>query len=316
VQAYVLKRSLSVIPALLGISVLVFLLLRLIPGDVVDQMLGAQNTITEGQRQSLRHFFGLDQPLPLQFWEWIRRVAVGDLGTSFRTATPVTELILSRLPVTLELTLLSMLIGSVIGISTGIVAAVWRNTPLDDGARIVSLFGLSIPEFWQGTMLLLMTSLWLHWIPPVDYVAPWEDPLRNLLTMLLPAVSLGTVLAANVTRMTRSAMLDVLSRDYIRTARSKGLVERLVILRHALKNALIPVVTVSGLQIGYLLGGAVIVEQVFTLPGIGRLLLDSIYGRDYPVVQGTVLVVACAFVLVNLIVDVLYALLDPRISYA
>lgn len=315
-QAYVLKRTLSVVPSLLGICVLVFLLLRLIPGDVVDQMLGAQNTITEGQRQSLRHFFGLDQPLPLQFWDWIRHIAVGDLGASFRTATPVRELILSRMPVTLELTLFSMLIGSAIGLSTGVVAAVWRNSPLDDGARVVSLFGLSIPEFWQGTMLLLITSLWLHWIPPVDYVAPWENPLRNLLTMLLPAVSLGTVLAANVTRMTRSAMLDVLSRDYVRTARAKGLVERTVMLRHALKNALIPVITVSGLQVGYLLGGAVIVEQVFTLPGIGRLLLDSIYGRDYPVVQGTVLVVAVAFVLVNLIVDLLYAVLDPRISYA
>jgi peptide/nickel transport system permease protein len=316
VQTYILKRTLSIVPALLGICVLVFLLLRLIPGDVVDQMLGAQNTITEGQRQSLRHFFGLDQSLPLQFWDWIRRVAVGDLGSSFRTATPVSELILSRLPVTLELTVCSMLIGSAIGLSTGVVAAVWRNTVLDDGARIVSLFGLSIPEFWQGTMLLLITSLWLHWIPPVDYVAPWENPLRNLLTMLLPAVSLGTVLAANVTRMTRSAMLDVLSRDYVRTARAKGLVERTVVLRHALKNALIPVITVSGLQVGYLLGGAVIVEQVFTLPGIGRLLLDSIYGRDYPVVQGTVLVVAFAFVVVNLLVDLVYALLDPRISYA
>jgi peptide/nickel transport system permease protein len=316
VQTYVLKRTLSIVPSLLGICVLVFLLLRLIPGDVVDQMLGAQNTITEGQRLSLRHFFGLDQPLPVQFWEWIRRVAVGDLGSSFRTATPVSQLILSRLPVTAELTLFSMLIGSAIGLSTGVVAAVWRNTPLDDGARFLSLFGLSIPEFWQGTMLLLMTSLWLHWIPPVDYVAPWENPVRNFLTMLLPAISLGTVLAANVTRMTRSAMLDVLSRDYVRTARAKGLVERTVVLRHALKNALIPVITVSGLQVGYLLGGAVIVEQVFTLPGIGRLLLDSIYGRDYPVVQGTVLVVAFAFVLVNLIVDLLYSVLDPRISYA
>jgi peptide/nickel transport system permease protein len=307
VQAYILKRTLSVIPALLGVTVLVFLLLRLIPGDVVDQMLGAQNTITEGQRQSLRHFFGLDQPLPVQFWEWIRRVAIGDLGASFRTATPVSQL---------ELTALSMMIGSAIGISTGIVAAVWRNTPLDDGARIVSLFGLSIPEFWQGTMLLLMTSLWLHWIPPVEYVYPWEDPLRNLSIMILPALSLGTVLAANVTRMTRSALLDVLSRDYVRTARSKGLMERAVILRHALKNALIPVITVSGLQIGYLLGGAVIIEQVFTLPGIGRLLLDSIYGRDYPVVQGAVLVIAFGFIMVNLFIDLLYAVVDPRISYA
>jgi peptide/nickel transport system permease protein len=252
----------------------------------------------------------------VQFWEWIRRLAVGDLGASFRTATPVSQLLLSRLPVTLELTALSVLIGSAIGISTGIVAAVWRNTPIDDGARVVSLFGLSIPEFWQGTMLLLMTSLWLHWIPPVDYVAPWEDPLRNLTIMILPALSLGTVLAANVTRMTRSALLDVLSRDYIRTARSKGLMGRAVVMRHGLKNAFIPVITVSGLQTGYLQGGAVIVEQVFTLPGVGRLLLDSIYGRDCPVVQGAALVIAFGFVLVNLFVDLLYAVLDPRISYA
>jgi peptide/nickel transport system permease protein len=316
VQAYVLKRTLSVIPAMLGISALVFLMLRLIPGDVVDQMLGAQNTITEGQRQSLRHFFGLDQPLPVQFWEWIRRVAVGDLGASFRTATPVSQLLLSRVPVTLELTVLSIAVGSFIGISTGVVAAVWRNTVVDDGARFISLFGLSIPEFWQGTMLLLLTSLWLHWIPPVDYVAPWEDPVKNLTIMILPALSLGTVLAANVTRMTRSALLDVLSRDYVRTARAKGLMERAVVVRHGLRNALIPVITVSGLQIGYLLGGAVIIEQVFTLPGVGRLLLDSIYGRDYPVVQGAVLVIAFGFVLVNLVVDLMYAVLDPRISYA
>jgi len=316
VHAYVLKRTLSVIPALLGIAVLVFLLLRLIPGDVVDQMLGAQNTITEGQRLSLRHFFGLDQPLPLQFWEWIRHVAVGDLGASFRTATPVTQLILSRLPVTLELTLLSMLIGSALGISTGIVAAVWRNTRVDGAARIVSLFGLSIPEFWQGTMLLLLTSLWLHWIPPVDYVAPWENPPRNLLIMVLPALSLGTVLAANVTRMTRSALLDVLSRDYVRTARSKGLTERVVVLRHALKNALIPVITVVGLQMGNLLGSAIITETIFSWPGVGRLAVQAIPSHDYPVVQGVVLVSALSFMFSTLLVDVLYAWIDPRISYA
>jgi peptide/nickel transport system permease protein len=316
VQAYVVRRTLSVVPAVFGVTVLVFLLLRLIPGDVVDQMLGAQGNITEAQREALRHFFGLDQPIYVQFWDWVSRLAVGDMGESFRTATPVSELILSRLPVTLELTIFAMLIGTAIGLTTGIAAAVYRNSAVDDGARVVSLFGLSIPEFWQGTMLLLLTSLWLHWIPPVDYVAPWQDPVKNVLMFLLPALSLGTVLAANVTRMTRSAMLDVLRRDYVRTARAKGLQDRLVVLRHGLKNALIPVITVSGLQIGYLLGGAVIIEQVFTLPGLGRLLLDSIYGRDYPVVQGTVLVIAIAFVLVNLAVDLCYAFLDPRIKYA
>ncbi len=311
-----MRRTLSVVPAVFGVTVLVFLLLRLIPGDVVDQMLGAQGNITEAQREALRHFFGLDQPIYIQFWDWVSRLAVGDMGESFRTATPVSELILSRLPVTLELTIFAMLIGTAIGLTTGIAAAVYRNSAIDDGARVVSLFGLSIPEFWQGTMLLLLTSLWLHWIPPVDYVAPWQDPVKNVLMFLLPALSLGTVLAANVTRMTRSAMLDVLRRDYVRTARAKGLQDRLVVLRHGLKNALIPVITVSGLQIGYLLGGAVIIEQVFTLPGLGRLLLDSIYGRDYPVVQGTVLVIAIAFVLVNLMVDLCYAFLDPRIKYA
>jgi peptide/nickel transport system permease protein len=304
------------VPAVFGVTVLVFLLLRLIPGDVVDQMLGAQGNITEAQRQALRHFFGLDQPVYVQFWDWVSRLAVGDMGDSFRTATPVSELILTRLPVTLELTIFAMLIGTAIGLTTGIAAAVYRNSPIDDGARVVSLFGLSIPEFWQGTMLLLLTSLWLHWIPPVDYVPIWQDPVKNILMFLLPALSLGTVLAANVTRMTRSAMLDVLRRDYVRTARAKGLHDRMVVLRHGLKNALIPVITVSGLQIGYLLGGAVIIEQVFTLPGLGRLLLDSIYGRDYPVVQGTVLVIAIAFVLVNLVVDLLYGFLDPRIKYA
>ena len=314
-QTYLVKRALSIPPALIGVSILVFLLLRLIPGDVVDQMLGAQNTITEAQRQSLRQFFGLDQPLYVQYGAWARRVLGGDLGASFRTSTPVLELILSRLPVTTELTALSMLVGLAIGVPTGVAAAAWRNTWIDNAARLVSLLGLSIPEFWQGTMLLLLTSLVLHWIPPVDFVPPWQDPLQNLLAMLLPALSLGTVLASNVTRMTRSAMLDVLGRDYVRTARAKGLARRVVILRHALKNALIPVVTVSGLQVGYLLGGAIIVEEVFTPPGLGRLLLWGIYGRDYPVVQGTVLCVAVAFVLVNFVVDLLYAVLDPRIRY-
>jgi peptide/nickel transport system permease protein len=314
VQRYLVRRLLSIPPALVGVSILVFLLLRLIPGDVVDQMLGAQNTITEAQRQSLRAFFGLDRPLYVQYWDWARRVLVGDLGASFRTSTPVLELILSRLPVTAELTLLSMLAGLAIGIPTGVIAAVYRATRVDAAARVVSLLGLSIPEFWQGTMLLLLTSLAFRWVPPA-YVPPWQDPLSNLLTMLLPALSLGTVLASNVTRMTRSAMLDVLNRDYVRTARAKGLAERSVVLRHAFRNALIPVVTVSGLQVGYLLGGALIVEEVFTLPGIGRLLLWGIYGRDYPVVQGTVLFVAVAFIFVNVVVDLLYAALDPRIKY-
>jgi len=243
------------------------------------------------------------------------QLAHGDLGTSWRTGKPVLSLILERLPVTLELTCLAVGFSLLLGIAAGIVSATRRDGPLDNVTRIGTLLGLSVPVFWQGTMLILFFSLYLRWMPPVVWVDFWTDPLRNLTIMVLPALCLGTASAANIARTTRACMLDVLNSEYIRTAAAKGLASRVVVLKHALRNALIPVVTVVGLQIGILLGGTVVVEEVFTLPGIGRLVLWSIYQRDYPLTQSTILFVAILFMAINLAVDVLYGYLDPRIHY-
>jgi len=263
----------------------------------------------------LKRFFGLDQPWWLQYARWIGELVHGNLGTSWRTGKPVIALILERLPVTLELTMLAVGFAMVLGIPAGIVSATRRDQTVDNVTRVGTLLGLSIPVFWQGTMLILFFSVYLRWMPPVVWVDFFTDPKRNLTIMVLPALCLGTASAANIARTTRSCMLDVLRSEYIRTAAAKGLTGRLVILKHALKNALIPIVTVAGLQIGILLGGTVVVEEVFTLPGIGRLVLWSIYQRDYPLTQSTILFIAVMFMAINLAVDVLYSYLDPRIRY-
>ncbi|HUK63296.1 MAG TPA: ABC transporter permease, partial [Dongiaceae bacterium] len=241
--------------------------------------------------------------------------AHGDLGTSWRTGKPVIALILERLPVTIELTGLAVGFALVLGIAAGIVSAVRRDQAVDNVARVGTLLGLSVPVFWQGTMLILFFSIYLRWMPPLMWVDFFTDPRRNLTIMLLPALCLGTASAANIARTTRACMLDVLRSEFIRTAAAKGLTGRLVLLKHALTNALIPIVTVAGLQIGILLGGTVVVEEVFTLPGIGRLVLWSIYQRDYPLTQSTILFIAVMFMTINLVVDVLYGYLDPRIRY-
>src|SRR5206468_7839093 len=242
---------------------------------------------------------------------WVAELARGDLGTSWRTGKPVTQLILERLPVTLELTGLAVGFALVLGIAAGIVSAIRRDEAIDNVTRVGTLLGLSVPVFWQGTMLILFFSLYLRWMPPVVWVDFFADPRRNLTIMLLPAICLGTASAANIARTTRACMLDVLRSDYVRTALAKGLIDRVIVLKHALKNALIPIVTVAGLQVGYLLGGSVVVEEVFTLPGVGRLVLWSIYQRDYPVTQSTILFVAVLFMTVNLLVDLLYGYLEP-----
>jgi len=300
---------------LLGLTVLVFLMLRLIPGTVVEQMIGADAIASPAMVAELKRFFGLDQPWYLQYGRWLGRLVQGDFGTSWRTGKPVVALILERLPVTLELTLFSVAFALVLGIAAGIVSAVRRDRAVDNVTRVGTLLGLSVPVFWQGTMLILFFSLYLRWMPPVMWVDFWTDPRRNLVIMLLPALCLGTASAANIARTTRSCMLDVLGSEYIRTAAAKGLAGHLVVLKHALRNALIPVVTVAGLQIGILLGGTVVVEEVFTLPGIGRLVLWSIYQRDYPLTQSTILFIALLFMTINLAVDLLYGYLDPRIRY-
>jgi peptide/nickel transport system permease protein len=314
-RRYVLVRTLSILPTLLGVSVAVFLMIRLIPGTVVEQLIGTEGTYSEETMRALRAFFGLDQPVHVQYIRWLAQVLQGDLGTSWRTGLPVVQMIWTRLQVTLELTLGAMLVALAVGIPLGIVSARRENTRLDHAVRVLSLFSLSIPVFWQATMLILATSLWLDWAPSVDFVSPWKSLRANLAIMALPSLALGTAVAAVFMRMTRSTLLEVMRQDFIRTARAKGLREQGVVWSHALKNSLIPLITVAGVQVGYLLGGVVVTEEVFTLPGVGRLILWGVFQRDYPVVQGTVLFVSLLFMLSNLVVDLVYAYVDPRIRY-
>jgi peptide/nickel transport system permease protein len=295
--------------------VLVFLMLRLIPGTVVEQMIGADAIVSPEMVEQLKRFFGLDEPWYVQYARWLGGLTQGDLGTSWRTGKPVIRLILERLPVTIELTLLAVSGALALGIAAGIVSAIRRDRAVDNTVRVGALLGLSVPVFWQGTMLILFFSIHLRWMPPVVWVDLFTDPRGNLTIMLLPALCLGTASAANIARTTRACMLDVLRSEYVRTASAKGLAGRAVVLKHALKNALIPIVTVAGLQMGILLGGTVVVEEVFTLPGVGRLVLWSIYQRDYPLTQSTILFVAIMFMAINLAVDVVYGFLDPRIRY-
>jgi peptide/nickel transport system permease protein len=316
VGRYVVVRLYSMAVTLVGLSVLVFLMLRLVPGTVVEQLIGADAIASPAMVAELKRFFGLDQPWWQQYGRWVAALAHGDLGTSWRTGKPVVALILERLPVTIELTSLAVGFAMLLGIPAGILSATRRDQTIDNVTRVGTLLGLSVPVFWQGTMLILFFSIYLRWMPPVMWVDFFADPGRNLTIMALPALCLGTASAANIARTTRACMLDVLRSEYIRTAAAKGLADRLVVLKHALKNALIPIVTVAGLQIGILLGGTVVVEEVFTLPGIGRLVLWSIYQRDYPLTQSTILFVAVMFMAINLAVDVLYGYLDPRIRYS
>jgi peptide/nickel transport system permease protein len=316
VGRYVVVRLYSMAVTLAGLSLLVFLMLRLVPGTVVEQMIGADAVASPAMVAELKRFFGLDQPWWQQYGRWVAALARGDLGTSWRTGKPVVALILERLPVTIELTSLAVGFAMLLGIPAGILSATRRDQAIDNVTRVGTLLGLSVPVFWQGTMLILFFSIYLRWMPPVMWVDFFADPGRNLTIMALPALCLGTASAANIARTTRACMLDVLRSEYIRTAAAKGLADRLVVLKHALKNALIPIVTVAGLQIGILLGGTVVVEEVFTLPGIGRLVLWSIYQRDYPLTQSTILFVAVMFMAINLAVDVLYGYLDPRIRYS
>ena len=313
---YLAVRLYSMGLTLAGLTVLVFLMLRLVPGTVVEQMIGADAVVSQAMVDQLKSFFGLDQPWYVQYIGWVGRLAHGDLGTSWRTGKPVILLILERLPVTLELTILSVGFALALGMPAGIVSAIRRDRAIDQVTRVGTLLGLSVPVFWQGTMLILFFSLYLRWMPPIVWVDLLTDPKRNLTIMLLPVVCLGTASAANIARTTRACMLDVLRSEFVRTAAAKGLTRRVVVLKHALKNALIPVVTVVGLQAGILLGGTVVVEEVFTLPGVGRLVLWSIYQRDYPVTQSTILFIAVLFMSINLAVDLLYRYLDPRIRYA
>jgi peptide/nickel transport system permease protein len=312
---YLARRLALAVPTVFGVLLAVFLLIRLVPGDVVTQLVGLEATISPRRVDELRRLFGLDRPLPVQFAEYLGGVAQGDLGKSLRTGLPVGRELLRRFPVTIELAALGLLVALCLGVPVGVMAAVRRGRAADYLATGFVMVGLSIPSFWLAILLILFFALRLGVLPPTAYIAPRESLTGNLLHMILPALSVGLVLAAAITRIVRSSLLEVLNRHYVRTARAKGLAEGRVILHHAMRNALIPVVTVVGLQFGTLLGGTVIIEQIFSLPGVGRYALEGINLRDYPVIQGAVLAIALAFVLVNLIVDVCYGFLDPRIRY-
>lgn len=314
--SYVLRQVLFAVPALFGVTVVVFGLMKAVPGDVVTNLVGLQGNVSAERLVELRRMFGLDLPVHVQFGQWLSAAVQGDLGSSLRTGRPIVGDLALRFPVTLELTLLGLLIALVLAVPLGIMAALWRGKVVDYAVSLFALLGLSIPGFFLGILLILLFSLRLEWLPPAGYVPFTESPVENLRHMLLPSVSLGLILAAAATRIMRSSMLEVLGRDYVRTARAKGLAKSTVILRHALRNALNPVITVVGLQFGALLGGAVIIEQVFALPGVGRFALEGINLRDYPVVQGSVLLISVAFIAVNVLVDTVYSLVDPRIRYA
>ena len=311
---YLAQRLAGAIPTLLGVSVLTFAFIRLIPGDAIAARLGTSTALAPEQLASLRSYFGLDQPLPVQFWTWLTSLLHGDAGYSIRTGRPVLVEIAQRLPATLELAVAAAVIAIAVGVPLGLVSALRPRSRLDVIVRIGGLVALSLPSFWLGTLIIVFFSLYLRWLPNTGgYVEFAQDPLANLGLLLFPAITLGLALAAATMRMTRSAMLDVLGADYVRTATAKGLAPSVVVRRHVLKNGLIVVVTLLGIQVGQLLGGTVVVEEIFSVPGVGRMLLAAIVQRDYALVQGAVLGIAILFVGVNIVVDLLYGYLDPRI---
>lgn len=300
-------------PVLFGISIFIFFTLRIIPGDVAMTILGTD--ATPQALAQLRKDFGLDLPLHQQYFQWMGGVLTGDFGESMRTGKEVLPDILSRFAITFELTMLGAFISWIIAIPLGIIAGIKRNSKTDFSVRIISLLGVSVPNFALATVLIMLLAIYFSYSPPVGYVGFFEDPITNLQILFLPALVLGTSMAGAVMRMTRSSILEILRLDFIRTIRAKGAKERVVIFNHALRNAMIPILTIIGMQIGVLLGGTVIIEQIFSLPGLGQLVLTGINQRDFTVVQGSVLFIAFVFVLINLIVDLLYSYLDPRITY-
>jgi peptide/nickel transport system permease protein len=316
-SGYHAKRLHGALPTLVGVSFLSFLFIRLIPGDAIAARLGTSTALSPDQLASLRAYFGLDQPIPVQYWNWLSSLIHGDAGYSIRTGRPVFVEIAQRLPATGELTAAAAAIAVAIGVPLGLVSALRPRSRLDLAVRIGGLIGLSLPSFWLGTLIVVLFSLYLRWLPNTGgYVEFVQDPLANLRLLLFPAITLGLALAAATMRMTRSAMLDVIGADYVRTATAKGLAPRVVVRRHVLKNGLIVVVTLLGIQVGQLLGGTVVVEEIFSVPGVGRMLLAAILERDYALVQGAVLVIAILFVSVNIVVDLLYGYLDPRVRLA
>ncbi|MBW1689979.1 MAG: ABC transporter permease [Deltaproteobacteria bacterium] len=310
-RRFFIRRLLILIPTFLGITLVVFATMKLIPGDPIIALL--QDNYTEELAAELRSKLGLDRPLPIQYAIWLRDLVSGDWGTSIISKEPVRDEILRRLPVTIELLTLALFFALLISIPIGIISAKRRNTLIDYSAMSFAMLGISLPEFFLGALFLLFFALGLQWFPATGYVPFFEDPVNNLRHLVLPALTLGMTRAALIARLVRNSMLEVIRQDYIDTARAKGLSEFVVINKHALKNALIPTVTVVGLQIGYLIGGAIIVESLFAIPGIGSFGIDGILQRDYPMVQAFTVVAASGFIISNLVVDIVYTFLDPRI---
>ncbi|HEV2128459.1 MAG TPA: ABC transporter permease [Thermomicrobiales bacterium] len=310
---FIINRVLLMIPILLGVSLVTFIIVRSIPGDPVRVLIGMDQRATPEQIDNIRRAYGLDQPLPVQYLRWMSHVLQGDLGSSLRTTRPLTTELGLRLPVTAELTVLAAVLGTIPALVFGVLAALRRNTRFDWLTTAFTMIGISVPNFLLATVLVLLFSFRLKWLPPVGYTPFTEDPIQNLKTMVLPAISLAMPFMAIMMRFTRSSVLEVIGQEYVRVARAKGLPQRRVLLRHILPNAGIPILTIAGIQVAALLGGTVIVEQIFGLPGVGRYIYEAIANRDYPVVQSVVLVMATIFVMVSLVVDVLYAVLDPRL---
>ena len=311
---YALRRLGVMLPLLFAVSIVVFALTRFIPGDIVDEMYAeydAQPQVIE----EMRRYLGLDRAIHVQYFDWITHLLRGDLGHSLSSGRSITKELIVRFPATAELTIAASLISLCIAIPLGVLAGRKRNSSADNVGTVFALIGLAIPNFFLGTVLILIFALYVDWFPSAGHTRLMENPFQHLRHLVLPAITLGTGMAAVVMRLTRSSMLEVISQDYIRTARAKGLSEKLVVLRHALRNALIPIVTIVGIQAGNLLGGAIVVERIFSWPGLGGYLLVAIEQRDYPVIQAIVLMLTVLFVLVNLVVDLLYAVLDPRIRY-
>ncbi len=311
---FVGRRLLLTIPTVIGISIIIFLMVRLMPGDIIDVLFGGDTFASEEEKEQARKDLGLSGSYFEQYWNWVKGLGRGDFGDSYRNAEPVSDVLMRALPITLELMIFSLLIAVLIGVPLGVVSAVKRDSASDYISRVGGLIGVSIPNFWLATLLLLFTSRVFGWVPPLTYASFFKDPLTNLSQFILPAISISVFTLAIVMRMVRATMLEVMSQDYVRTARAKGVLRRGVVYRHALRNALIPVVTIVGFEVGILMGGAAIVEIIFGLPGVGYVLLQSIFNRDYPVVQGATLLIAVIFVLANLIVDIIYGWLDPRIT--
>jgi peptide/nickel transport system permease protein len=316
---YIGRRLLGLIPILIGISLVVFLIMRLLPGDVAAMILGGNedggSAASPEAIAALREQLGLNQPLWMQYFSWIWGLLQLDAGNSLWSGRPVFAEIGERLPLTLELAFLALLLSMVIAIPIGVYSAVRQDSWIDYLMRSISITGLAVPNFWIGTMVILFLTLWFNWAPPLGYVDFTRDPLVNLQQLIWPALVLGFSNAALISRMTRSTMLEVLQEDYVRTARAKGLKPRAVLGKHALRNAVLPVLTLGAIELGGLLGGTVVMETIFTLPGLGRYLVDAIYHRDYPVVQTIILLMGVLYVVLNLIVDILYGVFDPRIRY-